>query len=522
MRARSSFAPRRLLASVLVAAAALAACGDDDDAEDTAGTDAPGATSSAGTEAPAGEGDADASVVVGAVLEPESLDILHQAGAAIDQVLLDNVYETLLTTAEDGSTIEAGLAAVPEVSDDATAYTFTLQDGVTFHDGAALTAADVVYSIDEARSETGASAEDFAAIESVTAVDDATVEITLNQPDNELLFNLTRRGGAVVQDGATDLENTAVGTGPFTFEEWSVGSSITLARYADYWGEPATVAEVTFQYFTDENAAVNALTTGDADILTGVDTELVGPLEDDPDYVVNQGTTNGEITLGFNNAKAPLDDRDVRMAIRQAIDKQGVLDLYNGYGTIIGGPVPPTDAWYEDLTDVAPYDPDAARALLEGAGVEEGTTLQLVYPDIYPISLAEFIATQLGDVGLEVEIKTVQFSVWLEQVYTNADYDLTVVIHVEPHDLANYANPDYYWRYDNPEVQQLIGDARVAPTPEDATELLRQAARQISEDAAADWVLLFADLTVARAGVTGYPLNDTASRFEASGIVVSD
>jgi peptide/nickel transport system substrate-binding protein len=281
------------------------------------------------------------------------------------------------------------------------------------------------------------------------------------------------------------------------------------------------VAEVTFQYFTDPNAAVNAFTTGDADILTGVNTELVGPLQDDADYVVNQGTTNGEITLGFNNSRAPLDDAAVRMALRQAIDKQAVLDLYNGFGTIIGGPVPPTDPWYEDLTDVAPYDPEAARAALDAAGVAEGTALRLVYPDIYPISLAELIATQLGDVGLDVEIEPVQFSVWLEQVYTNADYDLTVVIHVEPRDIANYANPDYYWRYDNPEVQRLVADAKVAPTPDEATDLLRRAARQISEDAATDWLLLFADLTVSTTDVTGYPTNDTASRFDASRIIVA-
>jgi len=93
--------------------------------------------------------------------------------------------------------------------------------------------------------------------------------------------------------------------------------------------------------------------------------------------------------------------------------------------------------------------------------------------------------------------------------------------HVEPHDIGNYANPEYYWRYDSPEVQQLVGDAKVAPTRAEATELLKQAARQISEDSPVDWLLLGADLTVAHQGVTGFPLNDTASRFDASGITVA-
>jgi peptide/nickel transport system substrate-binding protein len=536
---------RRVGVALLVGALVLAACGDDDDAsstDDTAvetsepetsessggttavtseppdATDATPSTESTGTEAPP-EGDG-ADVVVGAVLEPTSLDIVHTAGAALDQILLDNIYETLLTTDESGA-IQPGLAQLPEVSADGTVYTFTLQEGVTFHDGDPLTSADVVWSLEALSAEDGNPAEDLAAITSITAPDELTVELTLDQPDNDLLFNLTRRAGAVLAADATDLENTAVGTGPFVFEQWNIGTSISLGVNTDYWGEVPSISGVTFLYFTDPNAAVNAFTTGDVDILTGVNSDLVGPLQDNPDYVVNEGTTNGEFTLGFNNTRGALTDRNVRLAIRQAIDKEGVIELYNGFGTIIGGPVPPTDPWYEDLTDIAPFDPDASRQLLADAGYADGLDLVFVYPNIYPTTTAEYVASQLADVGINVEIQTVEFSVWLEQVYTNGDYDLTAVLHVEPHDIANYANPDYYWHYDSAEVQQLVGDAKVAATPEEATELLKQAARKISEDSPVDWLFLGADLTVAHQGVTGYPLNDTASRFDASGITVA-
>ena len=271
---------------------------------------------------------------------------------------------------------------------------------------------------------------------------------------------------------------------------------------------------MTFLYFTDPNAAVNALTTGDVDILTGVNSDLVGPLQDNPDFVVNEGSTNGEFTLGFNNERDPFTDESVRMAIRQAIDKEGVKQLFNGFGTIIGGPVPPADPWYEDLTDVAPYDPDAARAAIEEAGAA-GTELTLVYPNIYPLDVAEYVASQLADVGLEVTVETVEFSVWLEQVFTNKDYDMTVVLHVEPWDIANYANPDYYWQYDSSEVQELIEEAKTTLDPAESVELLKQAARQISEDSPVDWLLLVSDLTVSTPDVTGYPTDDTASRFDA-------
>jgi peptide/nickel transport system substrate-binding protein len=491
---------------------------------DTTATSEPTDSTSASSEPsgwrrPATPSPDDPAVTVSAILEPTSLDLVSVAGAAIDQVLLDNVYETLLTLSEDGD-IEPGLAELPEVSGQGTVYTFTLQDGPTFHSGEPLTADDVVWSLEAQRAEGANESERLASIETVEATDDQTVVVTLCQPDNDFTYLMTRRAGAVLQADATGLENTANGTGPFVFEEWNVGSSITLERNDDYWGELPTISGVTFQYFTDQNAMVNAFTTGDVDIVTGIQSDLIPPLEDNPDYVVNEGTTNGEFTLGFNNQREPFTDPNVRKAIRQAIDKEAYRELNNGFGTIIGGPVPPTDPWYEDLTDVAPYDPDAARAALEEAGYGDGLDLTLTWPNLYPISNAEFVASQLSDVGISLEIVPVEFSVWLEQVYTNHDYDMTAVLHVEPRDIANYANPDYYWQYDSAEVQELIRSSKVNPDPDEAVEQLRQAARLISEDSPVDWLILAADLTVSTTDVTGYPTNDTGSRFDASGITV--
>ena len=108
--------------------------------------------------------------------------------------------------------------------------------------------------------------------------------------------------------------------------------------------------------------------------------------------------------------------------------------------------------------------------------------------ELLPVTNAEFVASQLGEVGINVTIETVEFSVWLEQVFTNDDYDMTAVLHVEPRDIGNYANPDYYWQYDSPEVQQLIADAKASPTRRRRPSCSRQAARQISEDSPVDWL----------------------------------
>lgn len=534
---RSAAPRKRVAAAFLVGALVLAACSDDDSTstDDTVvETSEPSDVSTAGdtTEpvdpaeptAPAGTGEPDggegAEVVVGAVLEPTSLDIVQTAGAALDQILLDNIYETLLSLDVDNE-IGSGLAELSEVSDDGTVYTLTLPSDVTFHDGRPLTSADVKWSLETLSAEGANPAQALAAIDTVEAPDETTVVVTLSQPDSDFAFQLTQRGGAVMPADATDLDNNAIGTGPFTLVDWNVGSSITLQRYDDYWGELPSIDGVTFLYFTDPNAAVNAFTTGDVDILTGVNTDLVGPLQDNPDYVVNVGESTGEFTLGMNNAREPFNNHDVRLAVRQAIDKEAFRELNNGFGTIIGGPVPPSDPWYEDLTDVAPYDPDAARALLAGAGYGDGLDVTLVWPNFYPTTNAEFVASQLGDVGIDVTIETVEFGVWLEQVFTNHDYDMTAVLHAEPRDMFHYADPTYYWQYDSPEAQQLFNEAKTSIDADQATELFRQAARQISEDSPVDWLALAADLTVSRTNLTGYPINNTASRFDLSGITVA-
>lgn len=475
-------------------------------------------TMSAGAGATVATADPDATVVVGFVLEPTNLDIIHQAGAALDQVLLDNVYETLVKSTRDGE-ISPGLAEL-EISEDGLTYTLALQQGVTFHDGDALEASDVAWSLEQLR-EGVVTADELASIESIEATDELTVVLTLSEPDNDLAFHLAGRAGAVLNEGATDLENSANGTGPFVFGEWNQGSSISLVRNDDYWGDAPQVAEVVFQYFADPNAAVNALFDGDADLITGLDSELVGQFEDNTDFTITSGPTNGEFTLGFNNTDEVLSDERVRQAITHAIDKQGVLELYHGYGTVIGGPVPPFDPWYEDLADIYPYDPDKARALLDEAGYGDGLELSFIVPNHYPVRVPDFVVSQLADVGITLDMQSVEFPTWLEQVFTNHDYDVTLVLHVEPRDIGNYANPDYYWLYDNPDVQQLLGDAKTSPDPEEANELRREAARLIAEDAPVVWLVLNDDIVVARAGVTGIPEFDVNARFDASGLEVT-
>jgi peptide/nickel transport system substrate-binding protein len=302
------------------------------------------------------------------------------------------------------------------------------------------------------------------------------------------------------------IENEPVGTGPFRFGSWTVGDSIVIERNDDYWGEPALLETVTFRYINDPNALNNAMLSGDLDILAGVSApELLTAFESDDRFEVLQGLTNGEVTLSLNGSRPPLDDVLVRQAVSHAIDRDAVVDLaYAGYGTPIGSFSTPLDPWYRDLTEVYPYDPDRARELLTEAGVEN-VTLEMVLPPVsYASRSGEIIASQLAEVGITVNITNVEWGVWLEDVFTNHDFDMSIVAHVEPRDVGQYGNPDYYWGNDSPQVAPILAQADSEPDPDVRNELYASVLEEITAVAADNWLFVLPALAVIEKGVTGY------------------
>ncbi|KDA04789.1 peptide ABC transporter substrate-binding protein [Microbacterium sp. CH12i] len=467
-----------------------------------------------------GEPDLNATLTVGLVLEPSNLDIRHTSGAAIEQILIDNIYEGLVTRSQDNA-IEPRLASKYEMSDDGLTYTFTLNEGITFHDGTPLTSADVVASYESVRTdETLQGFADFANVAAITAPDASSIVITLTQPNQNFLFALTGPAGLVFKSGdATDLKTAENGTGPFTLQSWSKGSAITFARYPDYWSDPAGVAEVVFEYIPDFTAGVNAALDGSLDVLTAVDPNLAPQLEDSGDFVLTTGRTTDKATLAFNNAKPPLDDVRVREALRLAIDHDALVEA-TGSGTTLYGPIPELDPGYEDLSDVAPYDPERAKELLAEAG-QKNLDLTLTIPAFYGTTVPQVLVSDFAKVGVTLEVDSVEFPTWLEDVYTNKDYELSYVLHVEPRDFGNFANPDYYFNYDNPEVQKLYAEALAEIDPDASAKLLAKAARIVSEDHAADWLYNGATITAVRPIVSGFPEDSINSRINLAGVTVA-
>lgn len=502
---RRRFAGLALISGLATAAIALSAC---------TGSPSPSSSTSAGPADPS------ATLRVGLVLEPTSLDIRHTSGASLEQVLVDNIYEGLVTRTPDNKIVDR-LAKTHEISADGLTYTFVLNDGIAFHDGTPLTSADVVASLQTVKDDEKVQGHaDLAGVASIAAPDDKTVVVTLAAPNQNFLFTLTGVAGLVVKKGdTTDLNAAENGTGPFTLEKWNKGSSLAFARNEKYWGEKAGVAEVVFSYIPDFTAGVNAALDGSLDVLTAVDPNLVPQLDKSGDFTITTGKTTDKGTLAFNNAKAPLDDQRVREALRLAIDHKALIAA-RGAGTTLYGPIPQLDPGYQDLSATAPYDPEKAKQLLKDSG-HENLTLTLTIPSFYGSTVPQLLTSDLKKVGVTLKVDSVEFPAWLDKVYTKHDYDLSFVLHVEPRDLGNFANPKYYFGYDNKDVQNLYAQALAELDPKKSADLLAQAAEIVAKDAAADWLYEDQTLTALRAGVSGFPQDSINSRLDLRGVTVS-
>ncbi|MEV7932971.1 ABC transporter substrate-binding protein [Curtobacterium sp. NPDC089185] len=461
-------------------------------------------------------GGADATVRVGLVLEPTSLDIRKQSGAALDQVLIDNVYQGLVGRTADGE-IRDVLASRHEVSADGRTYTFTLRKGTTFQDGKPVTAADVVWSLQQVKDDAGyVDSAKLAGVTSISSPSDGVVELRLAKPDSDLLFTLTGRAGLVLEQAArNDLSDSANGTGPFEVSSWKQGDSLTFSRNDDYWGTEPKVAKIVFRYITDPSTAVNAMANGDLDVLNPVDGTLQGQLQGNPDIALHRGRTTDKYTLAFNDARAPFTDVRVRKAIRQAIDPKALIKAVGGTGVEQGGPIPELDPGYEDLNAIDAYDPANAKKLLAEAGKPD-LDLTLTYANVYPATIGDVLKSQLADVGITLKVERVDFATWLSQVFQDKDFQLSMVDHVEARDFGNWANPDYYFGYDNAEVQALYAESLAATSETAKVEALRKAARIVSEDAAGEWLYTATEITAVRKGVTGFPVDGGNSRLDLS------
>ena len=462
-------------------------------------------------------------LVVGLTAEPASLDFTTTDGAAIPEALLYNVVETLVKVDADTGDI-VPLLAEYEASEDGRTYTFTLQEGVTFSNGDAFDAEDVKFSIERVKSPawTVSLKKGMDVVQSVEVTSPTEVVVRLKEPNNDWLYRMATRIGAMFSStGVDDLANDPVGTGPFEVASLTRGDSLELAAREGYWGQAPGVSEVTLRYFDDATALTNALVSGGIDVIGNLQTpEALDRFAAEDRFTVIEGTTNGELVLSMNNARAPFDEPELRQAVHHALDREAIKQTtYAGRGQLIGSMVPPTDPWFdESLVQRYPYDPARAKELVAQSGVSDPKVAFRIPNLPYAVTAAQVITSQLAEVGITAEIEVLEFPArWLDVVFKQHDYDMSIVSHVEPRDMAIFADPDYYFGYDNAEYADLLEQASAADE-ERGVELRREAAALLAEDAAADWLFVLPNLIVAEKDVRGLPQNRISESLDLTGV----
>jgi peptide/nickel transport system substrate-binding protein len=501
-----------IIAGGLGAAIALSACtapepdtDADVDWELTTTTDAP-------------SGDIDSYTWV-SYAEPFSLDYVYAFDYADNQVLA-NVCESLLRLNPD-YTLSPGLAEsfahpTPET------WVYTIRDGVTFHDGTPLTAADVVASMNR-HLDPAVGSSWYSVYQNVVSIEqtgDRQVTVTESLPDSQ--FNLAMGGSAGVIESAATLEasgadygNSTGGvncTGPFSLAEWKSGESITLQRYDDYWDDElrARSGEVEFIFMNDSTARVNALKSGEVDGGWMIPMDAVAQLESSGVGDVHFGMSTAVSSLIVSNLDGPLGDLRVRKALLMALDRQGIVDAAaKGYGDVtsalttesvwVGASDSALESAFEGLEEY-PHDLEEAKRLVEEAGAvgEEITYATAPIGSDFNI-IAQATAAAAESIGLKATIETVTpnaytalFSDPSAREGIDLFYTVWYLSSPDPLEMYSVLRTDEFSNYggwSDPEFDRVVNEAIAIDDPAARSEKTAEAQRMANEQL--PWLPLF-------------------------------
>ena len=408
-----------ILAAVTAFSVVLSGCGK-------TGENATGSDTQTGSEGIAEAGSV-TKLVVGIPQDVDGLDPHNSTGAGTREVFY-NIFEGLVKADSDGN-LNPAVASEYSISDDSTVYTFTLRDGIKFHDGSLVTVEDIKYSLERNMGVDGSEPliKAYSAIDSVNIVDDTHVEVVLKEADSDFLTQLTV---AIIPEANEHPETAPIGTGPYMYVSNSPQENFVVTRFDEYWGTPAYIKDVVFKIEANMDAIVMDLEGGSIDMMAHLAAAQVDQLSDK--FEVYEGTMNLVQALYLNNAVEPFNDERVRQALCYAVDPQEIMDFVSdGAGTEIGSAMFPafTKYFMPELGDVYNTDTDKAKELLTEAGYPNGFEFTITVPSNYGqhVDTAQVISEELKEIGVTANIQEVEWNSWVSDVYSDRNYEATVV-----------------------------------------------------------------------------------------------
>ncbi|MGN7753231.1 ABC transporter substrate-binding protein [Sinorhizobium sp. 22678] len=490
---------------------------------------------------------------------PEGFDPgLYTAGTTFDAAA-HTVYSRLLEFKKGTTETEPGLAESWTISDDGLEYTFKLRPGVKFQTTEFFTptrelnADDVIFSIERQwKSDhpwhgyvSGGSWEYFAGmglpelLESVEKVDDMTVKIKLKRKEAPFLANLAMPFASIMSKEYADklqaegkmnqLNQMPLGTGPFAFVGYQQDAVIRYKAHPDFWGGKQKIDDLVFAITTDAAVRFQKLQAGECHLMPYPNAADVEAMKADPNLKVMEQAGLNVAYLAYNTTQAPFDKVEVRKALNKAINKQAIVDaVFQGQAQPAVNPIPPTMWSYNEQIEDDTYDPEAAKKMLEDAGVKDLSMKVWAMPVARPYMLnarraAELMQADFAKVGVKVEIVSYEWAEYLEKSKAK-DRDGAVILGW----TGDNGDPDNFLdtllgcdavggnnraQWCNKEFDDLVTKAKEASDVAERTKLYEEA--QVIFKREAPWATLDHSLSIVpmRKNVEGFvqsPLGDFA------------
>jgi peptide/nickel transport system substrate-binding protein len=428
--------------------------------------------------------------------EPPELDP-NLSSAYVDRQVMASLYDKLVDIDENGEIVPM-LAKSYDVSDDGKVYTFHLRDGIKFHDGTEFNAEAAKYNLERYQEEDSVRSTEVEPIESVEAVDEYTVRVTLSEPFAPFLAVLTDRAGIMASPKAIEENNgriskDPVGTGPFKFVERVRGDHITVEKNPDYWREGLPkIDKIEYRGIDDENVQYQNLQSGELDIIDSIPLVEFKELQESGDYNVSIEPGLGYQGVFLNVTQPPFDNKQLRQAVYRLVDRDAIVKaVLRGVGGEAGNSPFSEQSWaYSEESDSYPErSVEEAKALLEEAGKPDGFSFTLK-TDPSPINqqIGQVIQNNLKPAGIDVKLEQEEFGTLLDDS-TNGNFQALYLGwsgRIDP-DLNIYdftvTNGDFNDSgYSNPEVDKLLNEARITSDRDRRKELYGQVMEILHED----------------------------------------
>ena len=443
----------------------------------------------------------------------DSLDP-HKAVAAGTKEILFNVYEGLLKPDSEGNIVPA-VAEDYSISDDGLKYTFTIRNGIKFHNGNPVTAEDVKYSIEKSAGMTGETSliSAFSNIEDVSCEGDNVVAITLKTPDIDFPAYIANTNACIIPKDNDKPDTNPVGTGPYMYVSRSPQENIILKKFGEYWGEQANIENITLKIIPDADSIVMNLNGGGVDMFARLSSTQVAQLNDS--FNILEGEMNLVQAVYLNHKVKPFDDVRVCKALSLAIDKEEIFNLTSdGKGFPVASSMFPSfKKYYVDLNGKYEKDIEQAKLLLKEAGYPDGFEFSMVIPSNYQphIDTAQVIAEQLRQIGVTANIQLIEWNSWLFDVYSGRNYEATV-IGVDASSLTAAAMlerfrsdaDNNFTNYSNPEYDKLYNEILAEKDDDKRTKMYGELQEILCDDAANIYIQDMAEFVAISNKLDGY------------------